>query len=183
VGSVPYADVEIRGDGFLLRAWRSEDAEAAFRIWSRPEVCRWLRMEPLPDVAAQAAELGRMIERYAGYGRGLGGFALVPDEVGTPVGTILLKPLGESEMIEVGWHMNPDYWGQGLAPRGGIRILRYGFQDLGLAEVYAIVQPQNARSNAVARKVGLHDTGGTWDWRDVAHTLYRVERADWLERF
>jgi RimJ/RimL family protein N-acetyltransferase len=179
----PYRDITIRGIGHTLRAWREDDVEAAFGIWGRPEVARWLLMDPTPDLETQSQRLADLIARYEAMGGGYGAFALVPDEVAEPVGATLLKPLGNSGMIEVGWHMNPQYWNRGYASAGAVTAMRYGFEDLGLGQIHAIVLPENAASNAVAAKVGLSDTGETYTSESgVELKLYRAESADWLSR-
>jgi ribosomal-protein-alanine N-acetyltransferase len=178
----PYVDIVIASERVSLRAWRVEDAEAAFGIWGSHAVADWLYLEPTPDVEAQERELAALIVRYTEVGGGFGNLALVPVDVGRPVGAIMLKPLGTTGLVEVGWHVDPAFWGRGYASEGGRIAVRYGFADLGLDAIHAIVLPENARSQAVAHRVGLADTGRMQLWADREHTLFRAEREAWLAR-
>lgn len=179
VAIAPYRDIAIEGDTFTLRAWRLSDVDAAFDIWGRDEVARWLLMDTVPDKDAQAAKLVELLERYEVLGRGFGNFALVPKGVDRPVGGILLKPLDGTEMVEVGWHLNPDYQNRGYATAGAIRLVRYGFEDLGLDKIHAVVLPSNGPSNAVAQKVGLVDTGRPYVHEGLTLRLYQAARTEW----
>jgi Acetyltransferase (GNAT) domain len=79
-----------------------------------------------------------------------------------PAGWVLLKPLpnGDGE-IEVGWHLHPDCWGQGLATEAGGAVLTYGF-GLGLAEIWAVTHLDNARSARVCEKTRLPGVTTRW---------------------
>lgn len=37
---------------------------------------------------------------------------------------------------EIGYALSPDYWGRGLMPEVARELLRYGFEDLGLGEIW-----------------------------------------------
>jgi RimJ/RimL family protein N-acetyltransferase len=176
-----YSDIVLRSDRLTLRAWTVEDAESAFGIWGSRAVADWLYREPTPDIETQVHELETLIARYTEIGGGFGNFAAVPDDVGHPVGAIILKPLGATGLIEVGWHVDPRHWGRGYASEGGRRLVRYAFSDLELDTVHAIVLPDNVRSMAVARNVGLYETGRTQLWAGLEHRLFGADRDSWLE--
>ena len=57
--------------------------------------------------------------------------------------------------VEVGWTLRPDCWGRGYATEAGAASLAYAFGVLGLSEVFSVILPENARSQAVARRLGL----------------------------
>ena len=161
------APPDLRTERLLLRQWMPADAEAALAIYGDPEVTRWLGgMQPVADVAAVRALFERMAERVSRYAPGMGGWALIRQDTGQPVGGALLKPLPDvddqpTDHIEIGWHLARHAWGRGYATEAGRRILQYGFDELGLDAIHAVVMFGNAPSIAVARRLGLDPMGTT----------------------
>jgi RimJ/RimL family protein N-acetyltransferase len=69
---------------------------------------------------------------------------------------MLLKQLPPTtDQIEIGWHLARRVWGKGYASEAARVVLQYGFLDLGLERIFAVIKPGNARSVAVARRIGM----------------------------
>jgi RimJ/RimL family protein N-acetyltransferase len=147
----------------ILRPWRLDEADRYFDIHRRAEVARWLGGEPMTDPGEATARLEAVAARLAADPR-FGAWAIVPVQTGVPAGSVLLKPLpdGEGE-IEIGWHLHPDSWGQGLATEAATAILERGWRQ-GLEEVWALTHLDNDRSANVCRKIGLRLLGVTRRW-------------------
>jgi len=47
--------------------------------------------------------------------------------------------------VEIGWPLDPDCWGQGLAAEGARDALREEFDILGLDEIVCILEAANTR--------------------------------------
>jgi RimJ/RimL family protein N-acetyltransferase len=75
------------------------------------------------------------------------------------VGWIGLTKVWEPEdmlpAVEVGWFVDRQYWGRGLASEGGRRSLTFGFEDLGLDRIIARYDPNNIASGRVMEKLGM----------------------------
>lgn len=56
---------------------------------------------------------------------------------------------------EIGYALSPAYWGRGLVPEAVRELLRYGFEDLGLASIWCGHYDFNARSRRVVEKCGF----------------------------
>lgn len=56
---------------------------------------------------------------------------------------------------EIGYALNPAYWGRGLVPEAVRELLRYGFEDLGLASIWCGHYDFNAKSRRVVEKCGF----------------------------
>lgn len=56
---------------------------------------------------------------------------------------------------EIGYALNPTYWGRGLVPEAVRELLRYGFEDLGLASIWCGHYDFNAKSRRVVEKCGF----------------------------
>ena len=60
---------------------------------------------------------------------------------------------------EIGWWLNPTWWGRGIAATAVIRLIEYCFTDLDLHRVEAGVFLTNPASTRVAEKAGLELEG------------------------
>jgi RimJ/RimL family protein N-acetyltransferase len=147
----------------VIRPWRPDEIDRFFDIYRREQVARWFPSGPMRDRSEAVERLQRSLDQLAADER-FGSWAVVERGVGVPLGTILLKPLpdGDGE-IEIGWHLHPDSWGKGIATEAGGAVLAHGF-DVGVPEVWAVVDPENHPSAAVARRIGMRLTGVTHRW-------------------
>lgn len=86
---------------------------------------------------------------------------------------------------EVGWALHPDAWGKGYATEAAEAALGYAFDRLGWDEVIHCIDPANAASRAVARRLGstLRGPGRMpppWEGEPV--DIWGQNRADWSAR-
>lgn len=56
---------------------------------------------------------------------------------------------------EIGYALNPDFWGRGLIPEAVTELLRYGFEELGLAAIWCAHYEGNDKSRRVIEKCGF----------------------------
>lgn len=57
---------------------------------------------------------------------------------------------------EVSYELHPDYWRQGYASEILPKVLEYGFNILGMDELYAETQMKNVASIKLLEKMGMH---------------------------
>ena len=141
-----------------LREWRLEDADAALQIYGDPEVMHFLGDgKPVADLASQQQWLTERIAHYRNpEHKGFGPWAMVQRDTKQVIGTMLLKQLPpSSDQIEIGWHLARRVWGNGYASEAARVVLQYGFLDLSLERIFAVIKPGNIRSAAVARRIGM----------------------------
>lgn len=67
---------------------------------------------------------------------------------------------------EIGYALSPAFWGRGLMPEAVRELLRYGFEELGLAAIWCGHYDFNDRSRRVVEKCGF---------------LYRFTETVWVE--
>jgi RimJ/RimL family protein N-acetyltransferase len=167
----------------VARDWTADDAQAAFDIYGRHEVMRWLGAQPrrpVPTLEAMRERLAIILERGAeqpGYGL----WPLALRVTGTVVGAVLLQPLpGDDGEVEIGWHLNPDHWGHGYATEAGRGVLALAFgpgrHGRPPDRVLAVVDPDNARSQAVCRRLGMTHLGQTEQYYDLTLELFELRR-------
>lgn len=167
----------IETERLILRPWTHEDALRLFDIFRRPEVARWSgNGQPMRVVAESHARIDRQSER-AGPHLATGVFAAGRKDNGVVAGMCMLVPIPASAGVdrsdmEVGWHLHPDSWGHGFATEAALALLDRGF-TAGLSEIYAVTDPDNVRSQAVCRRLGMTDLGMQTDWYDVELRAFR----------
>jgi RimJ/RimL family protein N-acetyltransferase len=157
-----YAVGDTETERLRLERWRHEDHGAGLaRVNDDREVHRYLGGGD-PMTAAESDELSRRIAaHWDTYGFGL--WAAVLKHSGAMIGFIgLSHPLwwpAMLERVEVGWRLARDAWGFGYATEGAREAVRIGFGTLGLEEIVSFVHPENERSLAVTRRLGMTEQG------------------------
>lgn len=174
------ADIVFETERCVVRNWRPADAERAFDIYRRWEVAQWLGAVPQAMESVDQAE--RLVERWAELNDEdlVGGrWAVERRADGVVAGTVILvrMPDGDGE-FEVGWHLHPDSWGQGLATEAGRGAMGWGFGH-GLAAILAVVRPDNEASLAVCRRLGMRHQGLTDRYYGTELELFSMDVADW----
>ena len=92
-------------------------------------------------------------------------------------------------MIEVGWRLAREHWGQGYAVEAARAWLGHGFGAMRLGEIMAFTATGNLRSQAVMRRLGMRRDPA----RDFAHPalpeghplrphlVYAIDAARWAK--
>jgi RimJ/RimL family protein N-acetyltransferase len=166
----------IETDRTLIRDWRPDEADRFFDIYSRWEVARWLGAAP--TTMTDRSEADRRIERWRTLNAEdslEGRWAVERRTDGVVAGTVILVrlPDGDGE-LEVGWHLHPDSWGQGLASEAARAVLGHAF-GRGVEEVLAVVRPDNTASLAVCRRIGMEPLGRTDRYYGSELELFRID--------
>ncbi|MDO7907006.1 GNAT family protein [Paenibacillus sp. JX-17] len=60
---------------------------------------------------------------------------------------------------ELGYCLNPAYWGSGYAAEASRALLAVGFAELGIHRIYAKCRPENTASASVMRTIGMKQEG------------------------
>lgn len=183
--------VDIRTERLLMRRWRDEDREAFAAMNADPAVME--HMQGLMTRERSDAFIDRIEATWDAHGWGL--WAIEVPGVAPFVGYAGLWPAdyvtGEP-MVEVGWRMIREHWGNGYVTEAAREALRFGFEEVGLDEIVSFTVPQNERSWRVMERIGLdRDPSGDFDHPNVdataypqlvRHIFYRLGRAEWAAR-
>ena len=175
----------LRTERLLLRGWRPEDRAAFAALNDDPAV-----MEHFPNHLTRA-QSDAMVERITTFldEHGWGLWAVEVSDTGEFIGfTGLSVPrfvAAFTPCVEVGWRLARSSWGHGYATEAARASVAHGFGPLGLDEIVAMVVPDNDRSQAVVRKLGMtRDADADFDHPLIPegspvrrHRLYRLNRA------
>jgi len=170
--------VILETDRLLIREWTFDDAEAMYDMYRRPEVHKYLGpSQPPADFDSYVEFMKLMRERHDSFLPGQGVWAITLKDQGEFIGLAILKTLPNSDKVEIGWHVHPDYQGQGIATEWGHAGLKYGFEVLGLDAIYCILIPENIASRRVAEKIGLRHLGQTTEFFDLTLEFFVATRV------
>jgi ribosomal-protein-alanine N-acetyltransferase len=65
----------------------------------------------------------------------------------------------EAREADLGYEMDPRYWGQGYATEAARALLAFGFRDLGLHRIWSWCIADNVASARVLEKIGMRREG------------------------
>jgi ribosomal-protein-alanine N-acetyltransferase len=65
----------------------------------------------------------------------------------------------KEKRAEIGYSLSKDYWGKGIIPEAVTRVIKYGFEDLGLEKIFAQTDLRNTPSQEVMKKMGMTKEG------------------------
>lgn len=147
-----------------LRPHQESDVEALHRIYARPEVARYLLEEPwTPAIAVEKVDERLAKTDLDGQS---GALALVLERHGAPVGDVALwYTERERRVAEIGWVLDPDHGGHGLALEAVCAMLDVAFDHYRLHRVAAQMDARNTASARLAGKAGMrHEAHLRQDW-------------------
>lgn len=137
----------------FLRTWMlPSDAADGQELFDDGEVMRYI-----PHSFTKHADSTAIIERMMAMNEreGLGFWPVIAKADGALVGECGLARIDDTGDIEIGWMFKRKYWGNGYATESAGAVLDYAFGHLGLPRVYALIDPMNAPSIAVANRLEM----------------------------
>jgi len=152
VGRVATVDHVLTTERLVLRPASARDHAALLAHWTTPDVRRFL----FDGGIMSADEVTEAIKDSAGDFAAAGyGLWLIQEKDHTDlVGTAGLRAL-EDLGLEIFYSLAPGSWGRGYATEAARAVVEHALGPLGLAEVLAEVDEDNAASVAVVGRLGM----------------------------
>ncbi|MGZ2410860.1 RimJ/RimL family protein N-acetyltransferase [Sphingomonas sp. F9_3S_D5_B_2] len=172
-----------------LREWDAEDEQRFYAVMNRPEVMEHLGGVQLPE------EWRAAYQRVIGYQRDFGHtFWIVEDRTtGDILGFCGIKRVvspGAGSLTgqhEIGWRLQPQAWGKGIAKEAAIASLDLAFGRFAAPHVVALTVEANAASWGLMKRLGMVRRADL-DFVDERYgpelnpnIVYRIDAADWPE--
>jgi RimJ/RimL family protein N-acetyltransferase len=157
----------------VLRPFAPGDAPLVHRVYSDPDVMRYVATGPMADLAVTA----RLLQDYEAHQRrhGYSFWAVTERASGELIGDAGLyrTPAGG---VELGYTLGLAWWGRGYATEAASAWLACAFGSLGIAEVVALAEPANVASTHVLEKLGMRQAGERIAF-GRPHAVFRTQRA------
>ncbi len=147
---------EIVTERLTLRRFTADDAEALGAMLADRETMRFF-----PYVAETLEEGRRLASQHIAYferhwqERGYGVWAVTEAEGGL-VGRCGIRHWESIDDIEVLYLIERSRWGRGYASEAAKAALEFGFNQIGLENIAAVTHQDNAASQRVLSKLGMH---------------------------
>lgn len=165
----------------LLRPFEDSDAADLYEYASDPRVGPMAGWPPHKSVE-ESREIIRTVFSAPNT------FAVVDKLSGKAVGSAGF--VGRHQALlpgpddEIGYALNPAFWGRGLIPEAVRELLRYGFEDLGLSAIWCNHWEPNQKSRRVIEKCGFlyRFTEKTWEElmeEERAVCYYALTKEEW----
>jgi RimJ/RimL family protein N-acetyltransferase len=178
--------LEVVRERVRLRPVADSDLAAMVAYRGDPEVCRYLPFEPQsPDDIRQ--RIGHLFGGTSLEGE-RGGVVLAVERVqdGTVIGDLVLFHLdADAGSAEMGWVVSPTAGGRGLATEAVRALVDTAFSVYGLRRLVARIDADNARSMALAERLGMrreaHLIENEWfkgRWSDEVD--YAILAREWM---
>ncbi len=159
-----------------FRAWREQDLPLAMELWTDARVTELFGGPYTADKVR--SRLQREMSTQREFGMQYWPVFLLAG--GQHVGVCGLRPWRIEEKVpELGYHLRPEFWGQGLAVEAGTAAIEYGFAQLGAKAIFAGHHPENAASRKVLLKLGFRYTGDeVFPETGILEPTYRLEAGE-----
>jgi RimJ/RimL family protein N-acetyltransferase len=146
----------IRTERLVLREYTDQDWPSVLTYQSDLRYVRYY-----PWTGRDAATVKDFVDRFIAWQtdepRDVLQLAItLPDERGRLIGSCGVRVNDRPRRDgNIGYELNPDYWGRGYAAEAAREMLSYGFDELALHRIWAKCSADNAASAHVLEKIGM----------------------------
>lgn len=172
---------KLETERLILREWKITDAQDLYHYAKSDLVGPQAGWPPHKSIDESREIINMFIDNsdcwaieLKSENRIIGGIGLhkrVPDE-----------SLKDKNQREIGFVLNPKYWGNGLIPEAVNRLLEHGFNDLQLDIIWCGHYRENFKSKRVNEKCGFkyhfkkNETVALLNNKEVETLYYKIER-------
>ncbi|MGF1486999.1 MAG: GNAT family N-acetyltransferase [Prochloraceae cyanobacterium] len=138
----------------VVRHFSENDLEDLSAILADPEVMKF-SLKGVKTKTETKELIQRIISDYQSKGCGL--YAVILRENKQLIGYcgFFFWSIAGKEEVEIGYRLDPKYWGRGLATEAAIAVRDYGFEKFNFSSLISLIQAKNIASIRVAEKTGL----------------------------
>jgi ribosomal-protein-alanine N-acetyltransferase len=141
-------------DRCLLRPLTPGDAADMLRLYSDPQVIRYLGKVPmvsLDEAAAKIESYHKLFQEQSAFV-----WAVTHRGDGQVMGTGLIWNINAAHFrAEIGYMLAPQWWGQGIMTEIMGILLSFAFETMRLHSLEAYIDPENGASRRVLEKAGF----------------------------
>lgn len=158
----------------LLREINHDDRDQLLQIWGDAQTMSLFPKTLNPQEMGEWID--RNLKRYESCAHGL--WAVILKDSRQFIGDcgLVIQEVDGAEELEVGYHLNRNFWGQGLATEAARGCMDYGFDQLNARRIISMIRPENLSSRRVAERNGLKVEKEIF-WRGYQHYVYVIERG------
>ncbi|KIV52647.1 GNAT family acetyltransferase [Aneurinibacillus migulanus] len=145
---------ELYTERLHLRKMKVSDSSSLFKIWSDPDVTRFMNVDCFTD-ENQAKDMIKLLDELAQDSKAIR-FSIIELESNEIIGSCGYNSLDfENEKAEIGYDLAKAFWGKGYASEAIYSLLDYAFSSLKLNRLEAKVEPENVNSIKILQKLNF----------------------------
>ena len=157
-----------------FRCWSKGDFQLASALWGSPEVTQFIVVKPLTDQEIQEKldeEVLSMSQSGVQY------WPIFSLESGRHLGCCGLRKYKESlSTLEIGFHLNREFWGYGYAKEAASAIIDYALNSLSVGRLAAGHHPQNISSKKLLASLNFEFSHfELYEPTGLQHPMYFLE--------
>ena len=142
----------LKSERLGFRWWTAEDMPLAQQLWGDLEVTKYFGGPFSEDEVRKRFKHERARRMVHGFQY----WIIELLATGEFVGVCGLRPYRPAEdIIELGFHLLPKFWGQGLATEAARAVIPYAFEKYSPKKLIAGHHPENVNSKKVLGKLGF----------------------------
>lgn len=157
----------------ILRRITHDDLDELLKIWGDAET---MSLFPKTLNRQEMSEwIDRNLKRYEDFGHGIWAVILKADSVFVGDCGLVIQEVDDVQELEVGYHFNKRFWGQGFAAEAARGCMSYAFHQMNARRIISMIRPENLSSRRVAERNGLKIEKEIF-WRGYQHCVYALEQ-------
>lgn len=176
--------MEIKTERLVLRDFVSEDWRAVYSFQNDVRYLEYYEWTHRTEPEVKAF-VNRFIEQQRQQPRFKYQFAMTLKESGKLIGDVgIRRANAEARVADLGYELDPRYWGNGYATEAARAMLEFGFEQLHLHRVWAQCVADNVSSAHILEKIGMRQEGRLREnehfkrrWWDVL--VYGILEDEW----
>lgn len=178
---IPNVFPQIETERLILKEVSLANSMDMFEIFSDEETLKYYDVEPVHKVA----EVNKLIEVLQNRFKNKRGirWGLYLKDSGKLIGTCGYHDVnGEALRAEIGYELSRDFWRKGYMKEALEAILDYGFNNMGLNRIQALVVPENEKSIGILKRVGFTKEGVLRDYEYFRRSFKHCTMLSILKR-
>lgn len=145
---------ELSTERLFLRKMKASDSESLYKIWSDPEVTKYMNIDSFTD-KSQAKDMIDLLDKLSQENKAVR-YSIIEKKSNKIIGSCGYNSLDfENSKVEVGYDISKTYWGNGFAPEAILSLVDYAFNSLNINRIEAKVEPENINSIKVLQKLNF----------------------------
>ncbi|MFE8697374.1 GNAT family N-acetyltransferase [Cytobacillus sp. FJAT-53684] len=144
----------IETDRLILRQVTKDDANSLLKYLSDKDVMKYVGLEPFKSIDDALDEISwyeSIVEKRTGIRWGI----TLKDQ-GEVIGSCgFLNLVSQHYRTEIGVELSREHWGKGIASEAFEAVIRYGFEQMNLQRIEALIEPPNIPSQKLAERQGF----------------------------
>lgn len=148
----------IETERLVLRQIIKDDAVDILKYLSDDDVMKYYGLKPFKSMEEALQEIDwyhSIFDEKSGIRWGI-----TIKEKGRVIGSCgFLNLVQQHHRSDIGYELSEDFWGQGIASEAIAAVIKYGFEQLNLQRIQALIEPPNIPSQKLVERNGFIKEG------------------------